>query len=250
MEGFSQSLFHPDDQGMIRAHREAMRHAADGEIRRLEYRARHSDGHWVWLSGRETAFERGPDGLVKQIVGISQDITARRATQDKLAYQASYDALTGLSNRRHFWTGLQAALGRAGIEHSRIAICLFDIDHFKNINDRFGHAAGDEVLEALGNLVRGVLRSTDIAGRLGGDEFCVALPRTDSNECARVAERIRERLCTMTFGMSSGAPFTVTATFGVAESEPDVDAKELMEAADRALYRAKSEGRNRVMVDA
>ena len=71
-----------------------------------------------------------------------------------------------------------------------------------------------------------------------------------SNECARVAERVRERLGTLAFGMAAGSPFSVTATFGVAESEPDVDAKELMEAADRALYRAKSAGRNRVIVDA
>ena len=141
-------------------------------------------------------------------------------------------------------------LRRASIERSVTALCLFDIDHFKDINDRFGHAAGDEVLEAIGNIVHAELRSTDIAGRLGGDEFCFALPDTGRNECARVAERIRERLGTLAFGMSAGSPFSVTATFGVAESEPDINAKELMEAVDRALYRAKSAGRNRVMVDA
>jgi diguanylate cyclase (GGDEF)-like protein len=250
MEESSQGFYHPDDQAMIEAHHEALRHAQDGEVRRLEYRARHADGHWVWLSGQETAFERGPDGLVKQIVGISQDITARKAAQDKLAYQANYDALTGLSNRHHFWTGLQSILRRASVENSGTALCLFDVDHFKDINDRFGHAAGDEVLEAIGNIVRAELRSSDMAGRLGGDEFCFALPRTDSDECARVAERIRDRLGTLAFGMAIGSPFSVTATFGVAESEPNVNAKELMEAADRALYQAKSAGRNRVIVNA
>ncbi len=249
MESMNQGFYHPDDQAMIEAHRESLRHAQDGEVRRLEYRARHADGHWVWLSGQETAFERGPDGLVKQIVGIAQDITARKAAQDKLAYQANYDALTGLSNRHHFWTALQSVLRRASIEHSGTALCLFDVDHFKDVNDRFGHAAGDEVLESIGNIVRAELRSTDLAGRLGGDEFCFALPRTDSNECARVAERIRERLSTLAFGMTTGSPFSMTATFGVAESEPDVNAKELMESADRALYQAKSAGRNRVIVN-
>lgn len=248
--GLAQSLYHPDDQAVIKAHREGLRHAQDGEVRRLEYRARHADGHWVWLSGRETPFERGADGLVKQIVGICQDITARKAAQEKLAYQANFDALTGLANRYHFWTRLQGALRRASIEHSETSICLFDIDHFKDINDRFGHAAGDEVLEAIGNIVRAELRASDIAGRLGGDEFCFALPGTDDNEAARVAERIRERLSTLAFGMGTGSPFSVTATFGVAVSEPDVDAKDVMEAADRALYRAKSAGRNRVMVEA
>lgn len=245
-----QGFYHPDDQAMIEAHHESLRHAQDGEIRRLEYRARHANGHWVWLSGQETPFERAPDGLVKQIVGISQDITARKAAQDKLAYQANFDALTGLSNRHHFWTGLQSVLRRASIDNFGASLCLFDVDRFKDINDQYGHAAGDEVLEAIGNIVRAELRSTDMAGRLGGDEFCFALPRTDADECARVAERIRERLSTLAFGLSSGSPFSVTATFGVAESEPDVNAKELMEAADRALYKAKSAGRNRVNVAA
>jgi diguanylate cyclase (GGDEF)-like protein/PAS domain S-box-containing protein len=249
LEGRTRDLFHPDDLAVIKAHREALRHAQDGEVRRLEYRARHADGHWVWLSGRETPFERGSDGLVRQIVGIAQDVTARKATQDKLAHQANFDALTGLANRYHFWTRLQGALRRASIEHSDTSICLFDVDHFKDVNDRFGHAAGDEVLEAIGNIVRAELRSSDIAGRLGGDEFCIALPGTDENEAARLAERIRDRLSTLAFGMGSGSPFSVTATFGVARSEPDVDAKEMMEAADRALYRAKSAGRNRVVVE-
>ncbi len=241
---------HPDDAPMMKAHYEKLRHARDGEVRRLEYRARHADGNWVWLSGRETSFERGPDGLVKQIVGISQDITTRKAAQERLAYQANYDALTGLSNRHHFWTGLQSVLRRASIEQSGTGLCLFDVDHFKDINDRYGHAAGDEVLEAIGGIVRAELRSIDVAGRLGGDEFCFALPRTDRNECARVADRVRERLGTLAFGMGGGSTFSVSATFGVAESEGDMDAKELMEAADRALYRAKSAGRNRVIVDA
>jgi diguanylate cyclase (GGDEF)-like protein/PAS domain S-box-containing protein len=243
-------IVHPDDRPMINAHYEALRHVQDGEIRRLEYRARHAEGNWVWLSGRETPFERGVNGLVKQVVGISQDITARKAAQEKLAWQANYDALTGLPNRHHFWTRLQGVLRRASIEHVETALCLFDIDRFKEINDRHGHNAGDEVLEEVGNIVRAELRSNDIPGRLGGDEFCFALPGTDENEAARVAERIRARLSTLAFGMDTGAAFSVTATFGVAQSQRDMDAKHLMEAADRALYRAKSSGRNRVCVDA
>ncbi len=243
-------IVHPDDQPMINAHYEALRQVQDGEIRRLEYRARHADGHWVWLSGRETPFERGANGLVKQVVGISQDITARKAAQEKLAWQANYDVLTGLPNRHFFWTRLQGALRRGSIERVETSLCLFDIDHFKEINDRFGHNAGDEVLEEVGNIVRAELRSNDIPGRMGGDEFCFALPGTDENEAARVAERIRARLSTLAFGMDTGSTFSVTATFGVAQSQDDADAKHLMEAADRALYRAKSSGRNRVCVDA
>jgi len=251
-EGFRNvhgQLVHPDDLGMVKSHYESMRHAQDGETRRLEYRIRHADGHWVWLSGRETAFERRGD-VVTRVVGIAQDITARKAAQDQLAYQANYDALTGLANRHHFWTRLQGALRRASIEQSQVSLCLFDVDHFKEINDRYGHAAGDEVLETIGNIVRAELRSSDLAGRLGGDEFCFALTGTDGDETARVADRIRQRLCTLAFGLDAGSPFTVSATFGISESTRDMDVKHQMEAADRALYRAKSAGRNRVCVDA
>lgn len=242
--------FHPDDLGAIRSHHEALRHAGDGEVRRLEYRARHRDGHWVWLAARDTPFERGKDGLVTQIVGIAQDVTARRAAQEQLTWQANYDALTGLANRHHFWTRLQTVLRRASIEHSVAALCLLDIDNFKEINDRYGHAAGDEVLEAVGSILRTELRSSDMSGRLGGDEFIFVVPQTDAHEAARLAERILDRLRTQAFGAGGDTePFLVTATFGVAEWQPHVDARELMDAADRALYRAKAAGRNRVCID-
>ena len=250
MTVLQKEFYHPDDQGLLEAHREALRRAPDGEIRRLEFRMRHADGHWVWLAAQETVFERGTDGLVKQIVGISQDITTRKAAQERLAYQAYYDVLTGLRNRQHFRSGLQAALRRASLDHVGTSVCVFDVDDFREINDRFGDAAGDEVLEAVGNILRAELRATDLAGRLGGGEFCFALVRTGCGECARVAERIRDRLSTLAFGPGQGEAFTVTATFGVAEADPDVNAKELMEAADRALCRAKAEGRNRVTVGA
>jgi len=241
---------HPDDLPAVRRHYEALRGAHDGEVRRIEYRARHSAGHWVWLSSRDTPFERDGNGTVKRIVGIAQDITAPKAAQDKLAYQANYDALTGLANRHHFRTLLQGVLRRAGIERTSASLCILDVDHFKSANDRFGHSAGDEVLEAVGSIIRSELRSSDFAGRLGGDEFCFVLPETDPDEAARLAERIRERLSTIAFGMASeGVPFTVTATFGGAEWRPHMESKDLLEAADRALYRAKSAGRNRVCVD-
>ena len=160
--------FHQDDIGAIRAHHEALRRAADGEVRRLEYRARHREGHWASLAARDTPFERGRDGLVCQIVGIAQDVTARREAQEKLTWQANYDALTGLANRHYFWGRLQAVLRRAAIEHSVVSLCLLDVDNLKEINDKYGHAAADEVLEAVGSILRTELRSSDLSGRLGG----------------------------------------------------------------------------------
>jgi diguanylate cyclase (GGDEF)-like protein/PAS domain S-box-containing protein len=242
---------HPEDVPAIRSHHEALRQAPEGEVRRIQYRARHARGHWVWLAARDTPFERNAAGVVTQIVGIAQDITARKAAQDELAYQANFDALTGLANRAHFWTRLQGVLRRASMEHATASLCILDIDLFKEINDRFGHASGDEVLESLGGIMRSELRSNDLAGRLGGDEFAFVLPDADDRDAAGIAERIRERLETVAFGLAAGVPpFSVTATFGVAEWCPSMDAKALLEAADRALYQAKSSGRNRVCVNA
>ena len=243
-------LVHPDDRHAVNGHYESLRNAVDGEVRHIEYRMRHTDGRWIWLLGRDTPFERDPNGNVHQIVGIAQDVTERRAAQEKLAWQANFDALTGLPNRHHFWIRFQSALRQASLEQTSASICLFDIDHFKEINDRFGHSGGDEVLEAVGAIVKSELRSSDVAGRLGGDEFCLVLPDTDADEAARVSERIRDRLITQAFGVNGGSLFSVTATFGVAEWHPQMEAREVMESADRALYRAKSSGRNRVCVDA
>ncbi len=244
-------LFHPDDLSPLRLHHETLRRAREGDVHRIEYRARHADGNWVWLSAWETPFTRDADGRVIQVVGTAQDVTAHNAARERLTWQANYDTLTRLANRQHFWTRLQSLLRRASLEQASVSLCLFDLDQFKEINDQFGHSAGDEVLEAIGTIVRSELRSEDASGRLGGDEFCFVLSNVDEEEAARLAERIRERLSTMAFGMSSGgAPFTASATFGVAGWQPDMGARELMEAADRALYRAKASGRNRVCVDA
>jgi diguanylate cyclase (GGDEF)-like protein/PAS domain S-box-containing protein len=242
-------IFHQDDFPVISAHHELLRRARDGEVHRIEYRARHSDGTWIWLSAWETPFARDADGRVTQVVGTAQDVTAHNAAREKLAWQANYDTLTRLANRRHFWTRLQGLLRRASMENIPVSLCLFDIDLFKEINDRFGHGAGAEVLEAIGAIVRSELRSEDPSGRLGGDEFCFVLPNVDQEEAAQRAERIRERLSTMAFGMNGGAPFTASATFGVAAWQPDMGARELLEAADRALYRAKASGRNCVCID-
>jgi diguanylate cyclase (GGDEF)-like protein/PAS domain S-box-containing protein len=243
-------LFHPDDLSALRLHHEALRRARSGDVERIEYRARHADGNWVWLSAWESPLNWDDDGRVRQIVGIAQDVTAHNAARERLTWQANYDTLTRLANRRHFWTRLQNLLRRASLEDIPVSLCLFDIDLFKEINDQYGHGAGDEVLEAIGTIVRSELRSDDASGRLGGDEFCFVLPNVDQEEAARLADRIRERLNTMAFGMNGGAPFTASATFGVAAWQTHMVARELMEAADRALYRAKASGRNRVCVDA
>ncbi len=241
-------IIHPDDIEVMAHHHASLKRASDGEVYRVEFRARHADGRWLWLASRDTPFERGADGYVKQIVGIAQDVTQRKSVQEQLEYQANYDALTGLANRHHFFTKLNSALRRVSIEHSTLSACIMDVDHFKSINDRHGHGAGDEVLQTVGNIIRSEMRAGDIAGRLGGDEFCMILVGADRSEAAAVADRVRTRLTTLAFGLGAGSPFTVTATFGVAETARDGTSQELLENADAALYTAKNLGRNRISV--
>lgn len=238
-------IVHPDDLPLMKRHHAQLRHANNAEVFRIEFRARHVDGRWLWLASRDTPFERGADAFVKQIVGIAQDVTQRKSVEEQLEYQANFDALTGLSNRHHFFTRLNTALRRVSIEHSTLSACIMDVDHFKLINDKYGHSAGDEVLQTVGQIVRSEMRSGNMAGRLGGDEFCMILLGADVDEATAVAERVRNRLTTLAFGLGTGSPFSVTATFGVAETKTDGTSRELLERADEALYTAKNQGRNR-----
>jgi diguanylate cyclase (GGDEF)-like protein/PAS domain S-box-containing protein len=243
--------FHPDDMPAIRSHHESLRYAQDGEVRRIEYRVHHANGKWVWLASRDTPFERASNGLVKRIVGIAHDVTARKAAQEQLTYLANYDALTGLPNRQHFRTGLQSVLRRAGIEHGVASLCILGVDGFRETNDLFGRAAGDEVLEAVGNIMRSELRPQDLTARWGSHEFCVLLPGTEKEEALLVAERLRSCLGALAFGTASGSGrFSVTATLGVAEWRPNMQPHDLLEAADRAFYRARSSAHRKAFVTA
>jgi diguanylate cyclase (GGDEF)-like protein len=162
--------------------------------------------------------------------------------------QATTDDLTGLVNRRRFIEALESEIVRANAFHSPLSVVLGDLDHFKLVNDRFGHQTGDEVLRRFADLVREHLRDVDVPGRIGGEEFAILLPETDAAGAVAVAERIRRSLRSLRpTPERSGA---VTASFGVAQLTPGETGDELLRRADVALYRAKSEGRNTVTVEA
>lgn len=159
---------------------------------------------------------------------------------------ARTDELTGLANRRAF-----VERGRSAVEQARrygrpLSLVTFDVDHFKKINDTYGHAAGDEVLRQVAALATIAQRGSDVAGRLGGEEFAVLLPETTAAEATVFAERLREAMTELRVA-HEGAEIRFTCSFGVAEVE-ETTAKldELLGAADEALYRAKAAGRNRV----
>ncbi|MGC4066992.1 MAG: diguanylate cyclase [Polyangiaceae bacterium] len=159
------------------------------------------------------------------------------------------DPLTGLMNRRAFREHLEVEIGRARRHGSPLSCVLFDIDHFKNINDKRGHATGDAVLSSMGELLRKMARQTDIACRWGGEEFVVALYHSDLPSALQAAERLRKGVESAQIVDPDGNPVAITASFGVAEFHEEDSIDALIDRADRAMYEAKTSGRNRVMPD-
>ena len=160
--------------------------------------------------------------------------------------KAMRDSLTGLGNRRFFDEELDLSLKDAD------ALCLLmcDLDRFKAINDKFGHAVGDMVLKQFAEILAAAARRDDFAARLGGEEFAIVMPGISPIEAARLAEQIRRQLEGKKWMLGSGAALgKVTASFGVARRRAGDTAADLFKRADAALYRAKSDGRNRVFVD-
>jgi diguanylate cyclase (GGDEF)-like protein len=158
--------------------------------------------------------------------------------------RASTDALTGLPNSRSCRDNLKRMVAHAGRTVSPLSAVMFDLDHFKQINDRFGHGAGDDVLAAVGEAIGATLRGSDFGGRYGGEEFLLLLPGTDQGGALEVAEKLRLVVATLEFQQPD---LKVTASFGIATYPLDaLDADALVRMADRALYSAKALGRDRV----
>ncbi|MFC1611947.1 diguanylate cyclase [Myxococcota bacterium] len=162
---------------------------------------------------------------------------------------STQDPLTGVYNRRYFEHHFAGDF-RLGIRHQeKLSLLFVDIDHFKRINDTYGHAAGDEVLRRVARELRNRIRHEDVLARYGGEEFVMVMRRTDAKGAASVAEAIREKIEKARFEYQ-GKEIKVTISIGVAtlsNSTPDLDGQELLEAADKAMYRAKESGRNRVV---
>lgn len=170
-----------------------------------------------------------------------------KSSEARLAEASLSDVLTGVGNRRKLDQALEVEIARAERADRPLSALMADIDHFKNINDRYGHAAGDRVLARFGALLQAQTRPTDIVARFGGEEFVVLMPNTALARATEVAERIRKAL-----ELERMEPLDepVTSSFGVAQYAPGEEAEALLRHIDAALYRAKHAGRNRVSVAA
>lgn len=217
------------------------------------------NGHWYqcrdqaipWIDGRLVRIE------------IATDITDRKQMEQNLAeakalaeMRASTDELTGLKNRRAFFEMGRLVCRQAIRAHRNLSVIMFDLDYFKRINDRWGHAAGDMVLTSVSRVAENAVRASDILARLGGEEFAVLLPDTDGVQAAKLAERIRTDIQHHGI-LYQDKPITCTASFGVAEADMEDLASEfernalldeLLNQADHAMMFAKQSGRNRLQM--
>ncbi len=189
------------------------------------------------------------EGEVAGFFVVYRDITSEKSAEERLIEMATTDSLTGLYNRRHFFELSRLEFERARRNGSPLVLLMIDIDYFKNINDTYGHQAGDAVLESLAAFGKACIRSVDVFGRIGGEEFAMLLPETILENGIAVAERLRDGLERMQIDVD-GATASITVSIGVAcavAGLPDFD--EVVVRSDRALYKAKCDGRNRVATD-
>ncbi|KAA3512150.1 PleD family two-component system response regulator [Agrobacterium rosae] len=174
-----------------------------------------------------------------------------RENLDQTMELAVIDALTGLNNRRYLDNHLKILFNRAVARERSLSVCITDIDRFKQVNDTYGHDAGDEVLREFATRLRSTVRGADLACRYGGEEFVVVMPDTSVEMASAVAERLRSIIEDKPFVLRSGRELHLTASLGIATNTGSVETPEqLMRQADRAMYEAKSSGRNRVVASA
>ena len=193
------------------------------------------------------------ENLVKTIdsaLAKWRQIQQAKADQEKLERLANLDSLTGLYNRRVILDRLNERIKYVRRYGEELSLIMLDIDHFKKVNDQYGHLIGDGVLEGIAVLVQRNIRDTDVVGRYGGEEFIIILLKTGLSSALGVAERIRKAIQGAEMKDSEGNVFSVTVSEGVSSYKPAEDERSLISRADDALYRAKENGRNRVEASA
>jgi len=201
----------------------------------------------IRLSEQTDARLRTFEDRIGKLEGENLDLLMQNRTLSEISAR---DALTGLYNRWYVMEKIDSEMNRALRHGSPMSVLMLDLDHFKRVNDSFGHSVGDEVLKNVGQVLRESCRVYDVPGRYGGEEFCIVLPDTRVGNTKAVAERIRSRLASTELPVGTTS-IIVTASIGVAgmdsvADEGVVSAAALLDRADRALYSAKHHGRNRV----
>ncbi|MDD3822767.1 MAG: sensor domain-containing diguanylate cyclase [Sphaerochaetaceae bacterium] len=245
---FFTDLLHPDDHGPVMD--QMRRHLAGTDaVYEASYRIRHKDGSWRWYYDRGKITQRDAAGKPLQLVGIVFDITKQKLMEQQLALQnellqklVDHDELTKVLSRAALFRFLRSTHDRCVQEDRSFALLMLDIDHFKHINDSYGHQVGDEVLVQLARLVGSRVRGADAFGRYGGEEFMMVLDGLGMQEAMQVAERIRITVADHAF--TGGIRLTISGGLALFQGQ-GID--ELVTLADNRLYEAKRSGRNKII---
>jgi diguanylate cyclase (GGDEF)-like protein/PAS domain S-box-containing protein len=238
---------HPEDEPRVMT---LLKDHLEGRLGRFqaEYRLRNRNGHYIWVHDRGKVCARDVQGNPQRVVGMVQDISERKQLELQLQTLASSDTLTGLPNRRQGASFLESELELCRRVKMPLGLCIFDIDLFKTVNDRYGHLVGDLVIQRVAQIVSGAIRKSDMVCRWGGEEFIIVAPSSTLEQTLLVAEKVRITVMETMAAAADAIP-PVTISLGVsAFPEHASGLRELFEKADVALYRAKDHGRNRVEV--
>lgn len=191
---------------------------------------------------------RNPSGELSGYVEVFHDVSEQKQREELLLQRATRDALTGLANRGYFHEVAGSEIARARRFAEPLSVIMLDIDHFKKINDTYGHETGDRAIIALARACSQTMRKIDLVGRLGGEEFAILLPRANKEPALEIAQRLRLKLAELrVVAAGDGSEIRFTVSGGVAALRPTTrDLHELLRNADNALYQAKREGRNQI----
>lgn len=230
---------HPDD--LPSAQQCWRRSVSSGDPLDMEYRLRLAAGSYRWFRARAAA-RRSEDGTIIRWYGTLEDIHDRKLAEERLRWAAFHDPLTGLPNRRRFQERLQQALDQAATAQRKVGLLIIDLDDFKQINDRFGHDAGDAVLKAFARRLQGIAPDPDCVARLGGDEFSVIIPDIETEaDVTRIANNIATQMREPLSGDNIGREYR-TSIGGAVSSDLGTEPDELLKQADLALYSGKAAG--------
>jgi len=222
-----------------------------GRVRELALRHRSGEIIPVELKAVDLGLEDGVRyfGAIMIDLRRQRDIEAKNAAlMAQLEQQALTDALTGLPNRRAFDLEAARVMAHAQREGWPVTVGLADIDWFKKVNDHYGHAAGDTVMQSIAQAIQNLVRGGDLFGRIGGDEFGLLMPRATAAQATAVAERIRAVLADTPIVLTTQESITITISIGLAQLDPEASLVDALAHADAALYKAKLMGRNKVVV--